>query len=51
MEVTKEQIRAGLKCDNNRVSYVRDKVFVILDDVHKLAISYVDSELRNRGLI
>ena len=51
MEVTKEQIRAGLKCDNNRVSYVRDKVFVILDDVHKLAISYVDSELRSRELI
>ena len=51
MEVTKEQIRAGLKCDNNRVSYVRDKVFVILDDVHKLAISHVDSELRDRGLV
>lgn len=51
MEVTKEQIRAGLKCDNNRVAYVRDKVFIILDDVHKLAISYVDSELRGRGLI
>ena len=36
---------------NNRVSYVRDKVFIILDDVHKLAISYVDSELRGRGLV
>ena len=47
----KEQIRAGLKCDNNRVSYVRDKVFIILDDVHKLAISHVDSELRGRGLV
>ena len=51
MEVTKEQIREGLKCQNNRVSDIRDKVFIILDDVHKLAISYVDSELRDRGLV
>ena len=51
MEVTKEQIRAGLKCQNNKVSDIRDRVFIILDDVHKLAISYVDSELRNRELI
>ena len=51
MEVTKEQIRSELKCDNNRVTYIRDKVFYILDDVHKMSLGYVDSELRDRGLV
>lgn len=51
IEVTKEQIRDGLKCANGRVGDMRDRVFVILDDVHKLSISYVDSELKDRGLV
>jgi len=51
MEITKEQIRSELKCDNNRVTYIRDRVFYILDDVHKMSLGYVDSELRDRGLV
>ena len=50
-KITKEQIRHVLQCDNNRVGDVSDQVFLVLDDVHKMAIVYVENELIDRGLV
>jgi len=49
--ITKEQIRQGLQCDNNRVGDVSDKVYCVLDDVHKVAIVSVESKLIDKGLV
>lgn len=49
--VSKEQIRNGLKCDNNRVAEIRDKAYSVLDGIHKVAIGSVENELIKRRLV
>lgn len=51
VRVTKEQIRSGLKCNNNSVGDMSSRVYSILDDVHCRSIAAVESKLIERGLV
>jgi len=50
-KINKEEIRASLRCDNNRVSELSDKVYFILDGVHASAMREVEIVFNERGLI
>lgn len=45
------EIREALHCDRNKVNYLIDRVYTILDTVHHQAISDVEEKFTQAGLI